>query len=110
MPQLGGFIAQGKTSEKAKRLVDDAMAFVEAGCWSIMCEVTTQEVCEYLAEQLKPLGIPVISLGAGQGGHGVHIITSDLMGLYEEMKPRHSKIYHNLIPVMENVFNSYVDD
>jgi len=110
MPQLGGFVAQGKTAEKAKRLVDDAMAFVDAGCFSIMCEVTTQEVCEYVSEQLKPMGIPVISLGAGQGGHGVHIITSDLMGLYEEHTPRHSKVYHNLIPVMEDVFNNYVAD
>merc|ERR1712096_424575 len=55
-------------------------------------------------------GIPVVLLGAGQGGHGVHIITSDLMGLYEEHTPRHSKVYHNLIPVMEKVFTDYMND
>merc|ERR1711865_36937 len=72
--------------------------------------VTTQEVTEYLGEVLKPLGVPVISLGAGQGGHGVHIITSDLFHLYEEHTPRHSKVYHDLIPIMEDTFNAYKSD
>src|SRR3989454_713180 len=67
MAQLGGFFAQGKTADRAKELVDDAWAMVDAGCFSIMCEVTTSEVCEYLAETLP---VPVISLGAGNRAHG----------------------------------------
>jgi len=88
-------------------LVDDAWAMVDAGCFSIMCEVTTQEVNEYLADVLP---VPVISLGAGQGAHGVHIITSDLFHLYEEHTPRHSKIYTDMIPIMEDVFSKYRDE
>jgi 3-methyl-2-oxobutanoate hydroxymethyltransferase len=105
--QLGGFFAQGKTSDRARELVDDAMSFVDAGCFSIMTEVTTQEVTEYLAQTLP---VPVISLGGGQGGHGVHIITSDLMHLYPEHTPRHSKIYTDFIPIMEDVFTRYRDE
>jgi 3-methyl-2-oxobutanoate hydroxymethyltransferase len=107
MAQLGGFIAQGKTADRAKELIDDAWAMVDAGCFSIMCEVTTEEVCQYLAETLP---VPVISLGAGNKAHGVHIITSDLMHLYEEHVPRHSKIYTDLIPIMEDVFIRYRED
>ncbi|MFT5502854.1 MAG: 3-methyl-2-oxobutanoate hydroxymethyltransferase [Gammaproteobacteria bacterium] len=107
MPQLGGFIAQGKTADRAKELIDDAWAMVDAGCFSIMCEVTTEDVCEYLAETLP---VPVISLGAGNKAHGVHIITSDLLHLYEEHVPRHSKIYTDLIPIMEDVFIRYRDE
>jgi 3-methyl-2-oxobutanoate hydroxymethyltransferase len=107
MPQLGGFRAQGKTADRAKELVDDAWAMVEAGCFSILCEVTTEEVCQYLAETLP---VPVISLGAGNKADGVHIITSDLFHLYEEHTPRHSKIYHDLIPIIEDVFTSYRDE
>lgn len=107
MPQLGGFIAQGKTSDRAKELIDDAQAFVDAGCFSILCEVTTQEVCEYLTETLP---VPVISLGAGNKAHGVHIISSDLFHLWEEHVPRHSKIYTDLIPIMEDVITRYMDD
>jgi 3-methyl-2-oxobutanoate hydroxymethyltransferase len=107
MPQLGGFFAQGKNADRAKELVDDAWAMVDAGCFSIMCEVTSEEVCQYLTETLP---VPVISLGAGNKAHGVHIITSDLMHLYEEHVPRHSKIYTDLIPIIEDVFTRYRDD
>ncbi len=107
MPQLGGFRAQGKTADRAKELVDDAWAMVDAGCFSILCEVTTEEVCQYLAETLP---VPVISLGAGNKADGVHIITSDLFHLYEEHVPRHSKIYTDLIPIMEDVFVRYRDE
>ncbi len=107
MPQLGGFFAQGKDAEGAKRLVEDAQAFVDAGCFSILCEVTSHEVCQYLAEILP---VPVISLGAGNQGDGVHIITSDLFKLWEEHVPRHSKVYTDLIPIMEDVFIRYREE
>lgn len=107
MPQLGGFIAQGKTADRAMELIDDAKAMVDAGCFSVMCEVTTQEVCQYLTETLP---VPVISLGAGNKAHGVHIISSDLFHLYEEHVPRHSKIYTDLIPIIEDVITRYSTD
>jgi 3-methyl-2-oxobutanoate hydroxymethyltransferase len=107
MPQLGGFVAQGKTAQRAKELVDDAKAFVDAGCFSILCEVTTSEVAEYLAQILP---VPVISLGAGNCAHGVHIISSDLFHLWEEHVPRHSRIYTDLIPIMEDVVSRYMAD
>jgi 3-methyl-2-oxobutanoate hydroxymethyltransferase len=56
------------------------------------------------------LPVPVISLGAGNKGHGVHIITSDLFKLWEEHVPRHSKVYTDLIPIMEDVFIRYRDE
>ena len=107
MPQLGGFIAQGKTARRAKELIDDAKAMADAGCFSILCEVTTSEVAEYLAEILP---VPVISLGAGCRADGVHIISSDLFHLWEEHVPKHSRIYTDLIPIMEDVITRYMKD
>src|SRR5947207_7980943 len=105
--QLGGFSAQGKTAERAQELVDDAKAMVDAGCFSILCEVTTSEVCQYLAETLP---VPVISLGAGSKADGVHIITSDLFKFYDRHTPRHSKIYVDLVPIIEKGLSDYRDD
>ena len=107
MPQLGGFVAQGKTAKRAKEMIEDAKAMVDAGCFSILCEVTTSEVAEYLAQTLP---VPVISLGAGNRAHGVHIISSDLFHLWEEHVPRHSRIYTDLIPIMEDVISRYMKD
>ncbi len=108
MAQLGGFSAQGKTASRAKELIDDAMAMVDAGCFSILCEVTTSEVCEYLTEALPD--IPIISLGAGNRADGVHIIGSDLFRLYEKHVPRHSKVYVDLIPTIDKVYRDYIAD
>ena len=72
-----------------------------------MCEVTTEEVCQYLTETLP---VPVVSLGAGNKAHGVHIIGSDLFHLYEEHLPRHSKVYTDLIPIIEDVYKRYMED
>jgi 3-methyl-2-oxobutanoate hydroxymethyltransferase len=107
IPQIGGFRAQGKSADQGKQLVEDAWAMVDAGCFSILCEVVTDEVTEYLAEVLP---VPVMSLGAGNKAHGVHIITSDLFHMYEEHTPRHSKIYFDIIPVFEEVFTKYRDE
>ena len=107
MPQLGGFIAQGKTSKRAQELIDDAKAMYDAGCFSILCEVTTSEVAEYLAEILP---IPIISLGAGNRADGVHIISSDLFHLCEYHDTEHTKIYTDLIPIMEDVITRYMKD
>ena len=107
IPQLGGFVAQGKTAKRAMDMVDDAKAMVDAGCFSILCEVTTSEVCEYLAETLP---VPVISLGAGNVGDGVHIITSDLFKMYDRHTPRHSKVYMEFFPLIEQVLSEYQDD
>lgn len=107
VPQLGGFRAQGKTADRAKELVDDAWAMVDAGCFSILCEVVTEDVTQYLAETLP---VPVMSLGAGNKADGVHIITSDLFHSHEEHTPRHSKIYFDVIPVYEDVFSKYRDE
>ncbi len=107
MPQLGGYAAQGKTAERAKELIDDALAFVDAGCFSILTEVVTSEVSQYLAETLP---VPVISLGSGNTSDGVHIIGSDLFHLYEKHVPRHSKIYCDLVPFIEKGLSDYRDE
>jgi len=83
MPQLGGFSAQGKTAQRAK------------------------EVSQYLAETLD---VPVISLGSGSTSDGVHIIGSDLFHLYEKHVPRHSKIYCDLVPILEKGYKEYMHD
>ncbi len=88
-----------------RRLIDPAPNPNAIG--RVAITVATEEVCQYLTETLS---VPVISLGAGNKAHGVHIITSDLFHLYEEHTPRHSKIYTDLIPIIEDVYTRYRDE
>jgi 3-methyl-2-oxobutanoate hydroxymethyltransferase len=56
------------------------------------------------------LPVPVVSLGAGNRGDGVHIITSDLFKFYDRHTPRHSKVYMEIFPVIQKVLQDYHDD
>ncbi len=52
----------------------------------------------------------MISLGSGNTSDGVHIIGSDLFHLYEKHTPRHSKIYCDLVPILEKGLRRLPDD
>ena len=43
---LGGYRAQGRTADKARRLLDDALALEDAGCFSIVLEAVPAAVAE----------------------------------------------------------------
>ncbi|MQL51640.1 3-methyl-2-oxobutanoate hydroxymethyltransferase [Desulfofundulus thermobenzoicus] len=105
--QIGGFRAQGTTAEAAKRLVDDALAMEDAGCFALLLEVVPAELGQYITERLS---IPVISLGAGPYCDGVHIVGADMFNLYDRFLPRHSKVYVNLREVLERVYSEYKND
>lgn len=107
IPQIGGLRAQGKTADRGKEIVDDAWAMAEAGCFSILCEVTTEEVTQYLAEVMP---IPVISIGAGRYADGSAIVVDDILRMYEEHVPRHVKIYSDIVPTMEKAMADFVAD
>ena len=52
----------------------------------------------------------MVSLGSGNTSDGVHIIGSDLFHLYEAHTPRHSKIYCDLVPIIEKGLTDYRDE
>jgi 3-methyl-2-oxobutanoate hydroxymethyltransferase len=106
LAQQSGFRAHGKTAVEAAELIDDAMAFYEAGCFSILCEVVASEVAEKLASLLP---IPIISLGSGNRTNGVHIIGSDLFNLADRT-PRHAKTYVDLVPIITKGYQDYIAD
>ena len=65
---------------------------------------------ETLAAAIRRLPVPVVSLGSGNTSDGVHIIGSDLFHLYEKHTPRHSKIYCDLVPIIEKGLTDYRDE
>jgi 3-methyl-2-oxobutanoate hydroxymethyltransferase len=107
IPQLGGFAAQGKTADRAKEMIDDAMAFVDAGCFSILTEVVTSEVSQYLAETLP---VPVISLGSGNTSDGVTSSARTSSTSTKNIRRATSKLYVDLVPLLEKGYREYMDD
>jgi 3-methyl-2-oxobutanoate hydroxymethyltransferase len=87
---LGGFRAQGKTAEKARRLVEDALALEDAGCFSLVLEAVPAPVAARISEQLT---IPTIGIGSGPDCDGQVLVLHDLLGLYDGGSPRFAKRY-----------------
>ncbi len=87
---LGGYRAQGRTSDRALTVARDALALQEAGCFSIVFEAIPAAVTDVLMEKIQ---IPVIGIGAGPGADGQVLVFHDLLGIYDGHAPRFAKRY-----------------
>jgi 3-methyl-2-oxobutanoate hydroxymethyltransferase len=82
---LGGFKVQGNTVEKAQKLLEDALALQEAGCFAIVLEAVPEIVATYITQKLK---IPTIGIGAGNGCSGQVLVQLDALGVYDKFLPK----------------------
>jgi 3-methyl-2-oxobutanoate hydroxymethyltransferase len=104
---LGGFKAQGRTAEKARRLVEDALALEAAGCFALVLEAVPSPVATRITETLA---IPTIGIGAGAGCDGQVLVYHDLLGLYEARAPRFVKRYAALADEIRGALEKYAED
>jgi len=104
---LGGFKAQGRTAEKAVRLVEDALALQAAGCFSVVLEAVPSPVAARITQLLD---IPTVGIGAGSACDGQVLVWHDLLGLYEGRAPRFVKQYAELARVIGGAVEQYASD
>ena len=87
---LGGFRAQGRTAEAARRLLADALALEAAGCFAIVLEAVPAPVAARVTEALS---VPTIGIGSGASCDGQVLVLHDLLGLYPGRSPRFVRRY-----------------
>ena len=85
--------AAGKTKDSALKLLHDAKAIEKAGAFSIVLEMVTTEAAEIIT---KNLSIPTIGIGSGPICDGQVLVSYDMLGIYQNMKPRFVKKYLDL--------------
>jgi 3-methyl-2-oxobutanoate hydroxymethyltransferase len=90
---LGGYKLQAKSALAARRLIEDARALADAGCFALVLECVPSPVAGLVT---KSLPIPTIGIGAGPDCDGQVLVFHDLLGLYEGFKPRFVKQYADL--------------
>jgi 3-methyl-2-oxobutanoate hydroxymethyltransferase len=105
--QLGGFRVQGKRPEEAARLREEARQLEEAGAFSLVLELVPAELARAISSDLT---IPSIGIGAGPECDGQVQVYHDLLGLFREFLPRHSKRYADLGEAIEDALRSYAED
>ena len=92
---LGGFKVQGKTTLSAIKVLEDAMAVQEAGCFAVVLEAIPAEVAGLVT---KKLSIPTIGIGAGSGCSGQVLVQVDMSGNFPPGRsiPKFVKQYGNV--------------
>jgi 3-methyl-2-oxobutanoate hydroxymethyltransferase len=104
---LGGFKLQGKAADDARRLVDEALALEQAGCFSIVLEMVPAELAAIITERLS---IPTIGIGAGPHCDGQVLVFHDLLGLYDGHVPRFVRQYAHAGDAMRAAIEQYLGD
>lgn len=89
----GAFQIQGRTAESAHHILDDVVAFSNAGAFGLVLECIPARLGEIITQSLE---IPTIGIGAGPGCDGQALVTQDMLGLFKELAPRFLKVYLDL--------------
>ena len=91
--KLGGYRVQGRDIEAARKLLDDAAALEEAGCFSIILEAIPDRLAKLITERAS---VPTIGIGAGPHCDGQVLVIHDLIGLFDRFTPKFVKKYTNV--------------
>ena len=102
---FGGFKIQGRTAEAAMKILEDALAIQDAGCFMLEFEAVPAPIAKVISEQLE---IPTIGIGAGAGTDGQILLSYDLLGVFTDFKPKFTKRYANLTEVAVGGLKQYV--
>ena len=111
MPQYvrseGGYKVRGRTKEDEEQLIRDAIAIEKAGAFAIVVEGVLSDVAEKITEAVR---IPVIGIGAGNVTDGQVLVWSDMLGFFEEFKPKFVRHYLNGAKLVKEAVNQYRSD
>ncbi|ACM92797.1 3-methyl-2-oxobutanoate hydroxymethyltransferase [Nautilia profundicola AmH] len=111
MPQFsrseGGYIVKGKDEDSRKRLLEDAKAIEEAGAVMLVIEGVKEDVAREITESVN---IPTIGIGAGRYTTGQVLVWSDMLGFFEEFKPKFVRRYLNGAELVRDAVKKYAED
>ncbi len=101
--RFGGFPVQ---SDEA-RLMDDALAVEQAGAFAVVIECVPADIAQKITAALK---IPTIGIGAGCGCDGQILVVHDMLGLFQDLRPRFVKRYADLGDAVVRAVESYCQE
>jgi 3-methyl-2-oxobutanoate hydroxymethyltransferase len=102
---FGGFKVQGKTEGAARALLDDVAALEEAGVFAVVLELVPAELARLVTERAH---VPTIGIGAGPHCDGEVQVIYDILGMYPDFTPKHTKRYAELGTAMRDAVARYV--
>ena len=105
--KLGGYRVQGRDKKSALRILESAMALEAAGAFGIVLECIPYLLAKLITEKIS---IITIGIGAGPFCDGQVLVLHDLLGIFEDKKPKFVKVYANLAPIIKQAVSSFIDE
>ena len=105
--KMGGYVVQGKDTDKAQQLLRDARALEAAGCYAVTLECIPTELARIISGQLS---IPTIGIGAGPECDGQVLVIHDVLGLSFGVSPKFARRYANLGEEIGRAAREFCDD
>ena len=105
--QFGGYRVQGKARRQALRLLEDARALEDAGAYSLVLELVPAPLARVISRKLS---IPTIGIGAGPHCDGQVQVIHDILGLYDDFVPKHTRQYLNLSGTITAALERYAQE
>jgi 3-methyl-2-oxobutanoate hydroxymethyltransferase len=102
-----GYKLQGRMKEGAIKLIEDANVLEKAGVFSIVLEMVASEVADVIT---KSLSVPTIGIGSGPTCDGQVLVLHDMLGIYEDLRPKFVKRYAELSKEIFDAVSSYNND
>ncbi len=103
---FGGWRMQGKTPRDGVRLMADAQSLEEAGAYAIVLETVPAALGAKITQQLR---VPTIGIGAGPYCDGQVQVVHDLLGLFQDFKPKHARRFIDAAGLFRDAFTEYRD-
>ena len=104
---FGGFKVQGKSLDKAKKLISDALLIQEAGACAVVLEGIPAKLAEIITKKLM---IPTIGIGAGSGCDGQVLVYQDMLGLTTGHTPKFVKRFAEVGELMRKGITDYISE
>ena len=105
--KMGGYVVQGRDEDTARKLLDDAVALEQAGCYALVLEGVPLELAKTITSRLT---IPTIGIGAGKHCDGQVLVCYDLLGLNPHFKPKFVKHYAMLSNDVNAASKAFFDE
>ena len=91
--KFGTYTVRAKEEAEANKLISDAHALEEAGCFAVVLEK-----------------IPAIGIGAGGACDGQVLVIADMLGMTRGFSPKFLRRYADLNTIMTDAIGHYVED
>ena len=104
---FGGYRVQGRNRREAVQLLRDAQAVEQAGAYAVVLELVPASLARFISQRLT---IPTIGIGAGVGCDGQVQVLHDMLGLFTDFVPKHTKQFAHLGDTIREAVTQYVQE